>query len=71
MKIDIKLSKDDVTVTTKLKCKPCNMFFRDHESYIIEKLTCPSCRGPLKRIRVHNIKPQDIVIDSKNPYKAR
>ena len=42
---------------TKLKCKPCSIFYRDNGTVN----SCGVCGGELKRIRVHGINPKSIV----------
>ena len=48
-------------VTTKLKCKPCNLFFKD-EGYLY---LCPKCGEVLRRIKVHHVQPKNITIFGK------
>jgi len=48
-------------VTTKLKCKPCNLFFKDDGSID----TCPQCNNKLKQIRVHHVKVENVRVVSK------
>jgi len=51
---------------TKLKCKPCGLFFKDggitsktFEGIITE---CGKCGGELRRIKVHNVKTESLII---------
>lgn len=48
-------------VETKLKCKPCNLFFKDDGS--IEN--CPRCENTLKQIKVHHVKLKNVRVVSK------
>ena len=46
---------------TKLKCKPCGLFFKDNG--IVSE--CEKCGGELRQIKVHNVKIQDLIIHTK------
>jgi len=43
---------------TKLKCKPCHLFFKD-PGYLY---LCPECGETLRRIKVYHIEPKDLII---------
>ena len=52
--------------TTRLKCKPCAVFYKDggiasktFEGIITE---CEKCGGELMQIRVHNLKIKNITV---------
>ena len=46
------IRRRDGSVSSKLKCKPCELFFRDTGKD--EK--CPECGKDLRRIIVHRLK---------------
>ena len=46
------IGRRDGSVSSKLKCKPCELFFRDTGKD--EK--CPECGKDLRRIIVHRLK---------------
>ena len=46
------IHRKDSSVSTKLKCKPCGLFFRDNG----HDCQCPECGQNLKRIIVHRLK---------------
>lgn len=50
---------------TKLKCKPCAKFYPDDGSVVV----CEKCGRELKRIRVYNVKPESITVNSSAPMK--
>ena len=43
---------------TKLKCKPCGLFYKDDGSVS----ECEKCGGELRRIKVHNVKIESLII---------
>ena len=47
---------------TKLKCKPCKLFYTDDGSVT----KCEKCGGELNRITVHGLKPVNIKSQPKN-----
>jgi rRNA maturation endonuclease Nob1 len=47
---------------TKLKCKPCNLVYKDDGSVSV----CKKCGGELKRIKVHRVKIKNLTIFPKN-----
>jgi hypothetical protein len=48
-------------VTTKLKCKPCNLFYKDDGSVTV----CENCGQALKQIKVHHVKIAKVTIPMK------
>jgi len=48
-------------VTTRLKCKPCNLFYKDDGSIS----NCGKCGEELKQIKVHHVKIKSLTIASK------
>jgi len=46
---------------TKLKCKPCGVFYKDDGSVS----ECGKCGGDLKQIRVHNVKIESLIVHTK------
>ena len=48
---------------TRLKCKPCNLFYKDDGS--VSK--CKKCGGELKQIKVHNVKIKSLTLVSNRP----
>ena len=46
------IARKDSSVGSKLKCKPCDLFFRDTGKD--EK--CPECGKNLRRIIIHRLK---------------
>jgi len=46
---------------TKLKCKPCGLFYKDDGSVS----ECEKCGGDLKRIKVHNVKIENLTVFTK------
>lgn len=48
-------------VTTRLKCKPCNLFYKDDGSVTV----CENCGQELKRIKVHHVKIAKVTIPMK------
>ena len=49
------------TVTTKLKCKPCNLFYKDDGSVS----QCEKCGDDLKQIKVHHVTIKSVKVISK------
>ena len=43
---------------TKLKCKPCGLFYKDDGSVS----ECEKCGGDLRQIKVHNVKIKNLTI---------
>ena len=58
------LDRRDSSVQSKLKCKPCGLFFKDNG--IVSE--CEKCGGDLKRIKVHNVKIENLIIHTKQSY---
>ena len=60
--------------TTKLKCKPCGLFYKDggitSKTFdgIITK--CEKCGGELIQIRVHNLKFKNLTVSPKSKIGA-
>ena len=52
-----------IKVTTKLKCKPCKLFYKDDGSIS----HCEKCGGDLKQIKVHHIKIENVKVVLKKP----
>ena len=50
-------------VTTKLKCKPCNLFYKDDGS--IAK--CEVCGKDLKQIKVHHVTIKSVKLVTTKP----
>jgi len=48
---------------TKLKCKPCHLFYKDDGSI----LECEQCGGELRRIKVHDVKIKSLTLVTKKP----
>lgn len=61
--------------TTKLRCKPCGLFYRDGgiTSKTFEGITteCENCGGELIQIRVHNLKIASITVSPKSTIGAK
>jgi len=51
------------TVTTKLKCKPCNLFYKDDGSIS----HCENCGDELKQIKVHHVEIKSVKLVTKKP----
>ena len=43
---------------TKLKCKPCGLFYPDDDTVYV----CDKCGGALRQIKVHNVKIKSLTI---------
>ena len=54
----IKLEASLVPLKTRLKCKPCGVFYKDDGSISI----CLNCGKDLKRITVHSLQLKDVVM---------
>ena len=53
------IDRRDSSVTSKLKCKNCRLFFRDNGN----GGQCPECGQDLRRIKVHKIKPKNMKVN--------
>jgi len=54
------IARRDSSVTSKLKCKPCGLFFRDN-GYDGD---CPRCGQHLRRVKVFTVKPEHLKVIS-------
>ena len=50
-------------ITTKLKCKACNLFYKDNGSIS----HCEKCGNKLKQIKIHTLKIKNIIVVIKKP----
>jgi len=51
---------------TKLKCKPCHLFYKDDGSVSV----CEKCGKELKRIKVHTLKIKSVTVHSKTKMRG-
>jgi Zn finger protein HypA/HybF involved in hydrogenase expression len=57
------MSNKVIKVTTKLKCKPCGLFYKDNATIA----NCEKCGNELKQIKVHHVKIKSLKLVTKKP----
>jgi len=59
----INIDRKDSSVSSKLRCKSCGLFFRDNG----KGGKCPECGQTLKRIKVHKVKIKNLKVSGVIP----